>query len=433
MSNKTVKKFKVFYRSQNKVISLGEDSDEIFTEPDNNKDIKHYNYFELFDKYTPDTAGLFKFRDDFSVWVKELQDKYNIIYTKYFNHLKTVYYTFLRYSAQSSILKDYQNENDYFENITIKEFLYFERCNNGGLISLNQNFRNVEVKCFGKDFKSYYPSLLAREEYKLQMPTKAGYESKITDFKRKLKYGIYKIKISCDSPEFKQIFSFSKDNHYTHYSVNFCLKQKKRFDIKFEILDTDKEFNCLVYDDKDLVYTHKIFGGWFKKLFEIKQECPNNRLIKHLLSSIWGVVSQFDREILRTDEEYDECDLSFLDDDDETEYKLLDIYKFVEDGELKMHYEIVKSEHPYKHNLTRVKPFMTSLSRRHVAELLINKEIPLNDVVRIYCDGIVLTKDYEFSGDLEPVSDEKYNGLLKWNNASECLKFVNGEWTKITK
>ena len=44
------------------------------------------------------------------------------------------------------------------------------------------------------------------------------------NLKKKLKYGIYHIKITCDNKNFKKIFSFSSDNHYTHYSVNFCLK-----------------------------------------------------------------------------------------------------------------------------------------------------------------------------------------------------------------
>jgi hypothetical protein len=206
---------------------------------------------------------------------------------------------------------------------------------------------------------------------------------------------------------------FSKNHYYTHYTVNFCLKHKKQFNINLEILDIDKEFNCLVYNDKELIKTSELFNNWFSKLFEIKKELPKNKLIKHLLSSIWGVISQFKRTIIKTDEEYYNLDVSFLNDTKETKYKLLDTYPYSDENfNIQYHYEVVEAEQPYKYNF-RLKPFLTSYSRKMLGEFILQENC-INNVMRIHTDGIVFNKNFDFSHlPYYPIDDKEQINLRK--------------------
>jgi len=360
-----MKSYRVFYKQNNKVYSISEDNDNLTIEDNDKRDLPAYNYFEMLTGYTNDLSGLLLFKADFNIWVSQLQ-KEGIIYTKYYNHLSASYLTFNRYSTKQ--LKQYENKKDYFDNISLTEYNYFEKCKNSALLSINEKYLNKEVDCFGYDFKAYYPSLLSQTNYKLQIPISAGAESKITDFKKKLKYGIYHIKITSDDEHFKRFFMFSKYHYYTHFSVNFCLKYKKIFNIQMEIMDTDKTYNCLVYNDEQLIDTNTIFSDWYNKMMEIKSKYPKNKLVKHMISSLWGGLCQFNRKILKTDEDYYNCDF-------ENEYILLDTNQFFIDGEIKFHYEVLKKSNPYKYNFARLKPFLLSLGRRYIIDMIITKSI----------------------------------------------------------
>ena len=405
--------YRVFYKSNGQTYSLEEHSNDLIEEDDNERDLNNFRYFESMKGYETTHESLIKFRDDFSLWIKELK-KYKIDYVQYFSHLHATYYTFLKYATndlRTSIQDGIDTGLDGIENINFVEFRYYEKCFNAGLMSIDETIINIENDFHGYDFSSYYPHLLSKTN--LQMPIKAGKQSKITDFKKKLKYGIYEIKISCDDKNFKKIFAFSKDNSYTHYSVNFCLKYKKKFNIILEIINIDKEFNCLVYDDKDLILTSNIFNNWFNKLYEIKIKFPKNKLIKHLMTNIWGALIQFNRIILKTDEEYYDCDISDIDSPDNTEFKLLEIDNFVKNGEIFYNYKVIKSDKPYKHHF-RIKPFLTSFGRKMMGDFVIEENL-LDDLVRVQTDGLVLTSPKDFDHlPYYPKPEDKTTGQYTW-------------------
>ena len=405
--------YRVFYTNNGKTYSAEKDSNNILIEDDDKRDLKHYRYFEAMKGYETTSLSLLQFRDDFTSWVDELLSS-KIEYTKYFNHLNATYYTFLKYStnALNTTIQDGLDCGlDAIQNINFVEFRYFEKCFNAGLMTIDETILNVENNYYGYDFTSYYPHLLAK--FDLQMPIKQGKQSKITDFKKKLKYGIYQVRITCDDKNFKKIFAFSKENHYTHNSLNFCLKHKKQFNIKLEIINTNNEFNCLVYDEKDLISTKDIFFGWFEKLIEIKTKYPKNKLAKHLMTNIWGALIQFNRTILKTDEEYYNCDLSDIDSEEETEYKLLEMNEFVKDGELIYNYKVIKSDQPYKHHF-RIKPFLTSYGRKMMGDFIIQENI-IDNIVRVQTDGLVLSSQKDFSHlPYYPKPEDKTTGKYTW-------------------
>ena len=75
------------------------------------------------------------------------------------------------------------------------------------------------------------------------------------------------------------IFAFSKDNHYTHYSLNFVLEYNKYYDGKIELEFMSNQ--ALMYND--LIDSSDIFYIWYVNLWKLKKEMPNNKLIRGLL------------------------------------------------------------------------------------------------------------------------------------------------------
>ena len=268
-----------------------------------------YNYYESFKGYEAIHESLIQYKNDFIKWNNEIKSMPNcsVDYTKYYNHESAVTMTF-----KSKATKAVNALN--CEPITYKEFAYFERCNNGGLITLDEQYKEKETECYGYDFSSFYPSMLAMKGF--QIPTKEGELIHYTELDYdNLEYGIYKVKITCNNSHFKKLFAFSPNHYYTHYSLQYAYEHRERFNIQLELI-TDCEHNALVYNT--LVDSTKIFKSWFNYLMTMKQKFPKNKLVKHLLSSLWGMLIKFKRQFHEEDEFFD-LDVSELDDDEETE------------------------------------------------------------------------------------------------------------------
>lgn len=430
----------VFYQEDHVCYSLRDN--EIYEEQAHERDLKNYKYFELYKGYTCDVQGLRNFKNDLMQWSNELNNLHKIDYTNYYKNSDAVYFTFLKYST--NLLKKYlkikdikhlnaPSEKDDIETIKIKnsiaivktEFNYFERCGNSGLMTIDDSIKNKEIDCFGYDCPAFYPHLLGSDKFDLKIPICNGTESKISNFKAKLKYGIYECKITCNDKNFKKLFMFNEENCYTHYSLNLCLKYKKRFNIQLEILNLDKETNCYVYEEKNLINTNLLFGEWFKILIQIKKDLPDNKLVKHLLSSVWGSLCQFKRTFIHDITELQKMDVSFIKNtDQQTKYKILDNYqRFDENSDEWIYsYAVLDVESPYKINL-RIKPFLTSYARKCFAEMIIDTVSNLDDIVRIHTDSVILRKDYDFTNlKYFPIADKKITGKISWKNVIDRNK-----------
>jgi hypothetical protein len=77
------------------------------------------------------------------------------------------------------------------DEITFIEYKYYEKCFNAGLTYFNQKYKDIDVNCFGYDFKRFYPTILNSD---ILIPTKQGKETKFEKLPDKLQYGIYKNK-----------------------------------------------------------------------------------------------------------------------------------------------------------------------------------------------------------------------------------------------
>ncbi|MEN9946856.1 MAG: hypothetical protein RLZZ293_1242 [Pseudomonadota bacterium] len=409
-----------FYQIGQTVYFVDDDSDNLYEQTLQEKldDAKaQYNYFESFKGYETTHDSLIQFKNDFNKWNAEIKSIPNcsIDYTKYYNHESAVTMTFK--SKSTSAIKAI-----HWEPITYKEFAYFERCNNGGLITLDERYKNKIVQSYGYDFSSFYPSMLAMKGF--QIPTKEG---KLKHFAEldfdNLQYGIYKVKIICNDSNFNKLFAFSPNNYYTHYALQFAYENRDRFNIEFDLI-TDCEHNALVYYTTSLVESTKLFKPWYNYLMTIKQKFPKNKLVKHLLSSLWGMLIKFKREFYE-DEIFDELDISELDGDEETEYKLINERRYKDDSYengIRILYEVVKSDNAYCSELARLKPFFVSFCRVHIGDLIIQEEL-VNKVIRIHTDGLVFTEPHDFTHLFYyPIPEDKSTGLIKWENVNRYEK-----------
>ncbi len=80
------------------------------------------------------------------------------------------------------------------------------------------------------------------------------------------------------------VFAFSKDNHYSHYSLNFVLLYNKQYggEIQIEILSDQ----ALIYDD--LIDSSDVFYSWYNVLWKLKKEFPSNKIIENLPRRVGG-------------------------------------------------------------------------------------------------------------------------------------------------
>ena len=408
----------IFYYKEGKEVYYIEDKDESNTLKHmsileiNNPELKIHSFKMLGKEYIKTHSDLIKYKKEFNKETNEIFSEkiktpsgktYNMDYTKYFNHSDAVLFYFL-----SKVNKEQLTS---IEKPSAEEFYIIERCYNAGLITLNLKYKDKETECKGYDYSRYYTHVLLD----MNFPTKEG---KIETLEKldydKIKFGIYRIKITYKESEFTNIFTFSKEHHYTSSTIKYLIQIKEKFGLEFELLPADEkyDYNALTYDNECLMNGKKIFGDWYKSLENLRKKYPKNSIIKHMMSSLWGTISSFKKLYVGQDEIV-EFDVSHLKKPIKTEYKILDLDE---------DYIIVKSSNAYNHGLARLKPFMTSLGRLKIMRLLIDCKLE-EDVIRIHTDGIVLNKEVNFKElkknkyNYYPSPEDKTTGTMVYENA----------------
>ena len=374
-----------------------------------NKYPSEHHSFELMKGYKPTDEDLKRYAEDFKKWCDELKDPENFLtidYSNYVSHSYAVRNTYKRLKKNK-----FKNVEDIkFSKIGKTEHHYFSMCNNGPLMYCQK----YEGPSYGYDYKQYYPTILAAKTF--QVPTKKGKAmaldtEKIISDGENLPYGFYFVGITSKNPNAKKIFSFSKKDLYTHYSVQFAWKYKDTFNFEFEFYDKDQN-NCYVYDEADLVPGSLVFGNWKNKLTKLRKKYPKNKLLKHLLSSAWGQFTGY-KAIYKT---YSDIKKEGLDVGPtlKSEYVVLDHHKTPTED----YYKLYSAKDPYKMGEARIKSFMSSFARIRIAETAIYGGI--DDVIRIHTDNVTFkcNKDEKMKNrDIKP--EDKTTGNLKWTRINE--------------
>ena len=293
------------------------------------------------------------------------------------------------YKNVMRFVKDLRKKDKHWnmDVIELYESEYFDKCYNSGVIyHRNGMYENVTTY----DKKQFYSSILGNWTYDFEFPVVKGKIKKLKNrIPKKFQYGIYNIKVESNDENFNKIFSYSKDDHYTHYSLNFVLDYNKEYGDTVLLTIVNRE--CLVYEDDrtddnkydgSIVKNSYVFGKWFDKLRELKDKYPDDQIIKNLMSATWGYLSQKNSKWYSEDEvTNNEMDIGHSNDVNENQY-------FIENMKQKNDTSIYKlrdlSKPIYKYQF-RLKPFATSFARVVIAKQALRH---IDKVIRIQIDSI---------------------------------------------
>lgn len=354
--------------------------------------------YHMFKGYEANDDGLRDFTNDFKGWVQELKKNEikNINYTYYYSHHIAVETMFKRIAKGTF---------EGIEQVSEIESNYMNMCSNGGLTYCD----TYEGECYGYDFNAYYPRTLASRI--MQIPIRQGEECysdiyKMFKTNTKLKYGMYYIKITSNNPNAKKVFAFSKHDVYSHYSVQFARDHMKEFDFKFAYYQEEDGYNSYVYEDEDLVKGEYIFGKWLQTLTDLRKLFPKNKLLKHLLSSLWGSLCR-SKTLIRTYEQIIEQKLD-VGHNDEADYQ---IHEHVINDKSE-YYILHNNRERYHYGLARLKPFLVSYARNRTAKVALKD---IDSVVRIHTDNVTFSLEQDMSDTRHILPEDKTSGNLKWN------------------
>ena len=346
--------------------------------------------FEIMKGYTATEGGLLQFATDFKQWCTELQ-QFDIDYTRYFNHFCATTLTFMRYGKR---------QYEQHEPISSQEYKWIEKCHSGGL---NYYHENGEFDCFAYDYPSFYPTLMNGT---MLIPFQQGMEYTLESLPDQRLAGYYRVLIHSDHPDITKLFTFSKHNTYTHQSLSHAFHLQKTYPITIELIQ-DGQPNAYLYQPDQMIRCKEVFGNWYKALSKIKAKHPKNRLVKRLMSSLWGSLSKRNGRWLTVPQ---------LDDIDMDKHEIIE-WKIRQNDE--MLFKIMPTSQPYKYNI-RLKPFLTACGRAKIAGTI--AQYPLHNIQSIMTDGVIYKHEDPHITKKTIHPDDKYSGRVNWTGHNRGTK-----------
>lgn len=397
--------------------STGEmDDDELFPKRD-------HSYF-VRPGYGTTKDELARFTADFIEWTESLS----------MSLVEPINYTYYKsdYGALKLVFKSQCDPKIYQQltttSIEIDEVVWIGKCNNGYHSYINDDYLMKPVKGYGYDYSGFYPWLLSLKKMKIPKgPGKAVVLSELGSKELGSKAstpGFYRAEITYTNKNLCKLFQFSEDNVYTHTSIDFLKYLHinmpllfKANDVSINLVD-DGQPNAYLYND---CYTgEEVFGNWYETMVGLKKEQKKNKLVSWLTKALWGFLSKFNHEFLS---------------DDELEDYDMDNFKYFSNGlTFDVHgnktWKVVNQENPGT-RFALLKPFLNALGRSIVANAMYKLDPTLKNILRVYCDNIVLTKDVKIKNCkylklLEP--EAKTTGLLYFLSRSRYYNASQQHW-----
>lgn len=387
---------------------------------------KHYCYDILRSSgYEATPTDLRKYAEDFKRWNHELKhnDILTIDWTKYYENSGAVRFTFQRLATELPTTKNpiKRKKYDHHEKITKTEHAWMRKSQNGALTYCNPQ----TTQSYGYDYSLFYPTIFSSITFKI--PTTEGKETYLTSLPniRDIPIGYYRVLITCNNPEFKKVFAYSKDNTYVHTSLYQAMKYKDIYNVSIQLI-IDDEPNALLYDKSES--GNKIFGHWYETLIKLRERFPKNCLVKHLASSLSGHVTRANTPSKSYEQIIEEgLDVGITYDND---FYILDELFYTDKGIEKSYYKLLNTKNPFHYNI-RLMPFLTATARNKIARLAMKDS---NNVVRIHTDCVVFSEPQTFEkkdSQLEIKSiklESKTTGLIDWKN---CNGYYNYNYELI--
>lgn len=392
--------------------NLGKDSDEITETTE--LDCKHTRNYMMNSNYKATDADLLKFRDDLirhnedikkTFFRNKNKDSFKVDVFNYLTMNDAVYNIATVNSDQKTIAK--------IPNVDFREFVALQNCLTCGLMTVDKNQLDKPLDCYTYDYPKFYYNMMR----KIRIPTSKPeyYVLDELNFDH-LDFGIYRVKINCSNKQFWTVFKFNPKNHYLHSTLKAVYKYKDRFDITFELLTPDDE-----YDYNFVWYEHTVelkilFKNWFKIIDELLKVCDKkNWLLKNYISQIWGNLSTY-KKIYVNGEDSDDYDFDHL---DRISYKNpYDYYAIEHSNDT---YTMINANKPFKHKgLARIKNFLTEYARNYMFNMVCTNNLE-SFVIRIQTDSVTLTKPVDFTKlnmVYYPIAEAKSTGYIVFHNVN---------------
>ena len=333
--------------------------------------------------------------DQMKIWTEEIVNGLKIkSLNKCFDSESKLLYTLFKIYRKDKHIE--------YDPVSYDENCWFDNCNKTGLIYADVGeYKNVNAY----DFQKFYSNILGHYNSQKKFPIKAGQEIHIKEFpenKKDLQYGIYRVKIISKDENITRIFGFSKADHYTHEDIQYAFFLKSKGYIDSIDLINDGCYNALVYNE--FVDSKTIFKTYVGVMNNLAIDYPKNKLIKALLSSLWGRLWVKNTVKKMTQEEFME-----LDEEEQEDFMMVKWYYEYDKIYSKRTrvIEFVKSKSIYKYNI-RLQPFLGSFARKKMGNQILKY---YDDIIRVQVDGVIF-KNTKETLNLQKglyIIDKKYN------------------------
>ena len=357
----------------------------------------------------------------------------------YIDTFKRIFFEFLVDSKNPEIRDNFRK----YEMVKLNEFKWFKKCT-GAHQYITKEYYEGKIKSL--DYNSYYTYLLTNMKY----PMYEGEEKIIETLPEKIKYGMYRCKISnehknpyreekkpvdeddddddedIDELDYKvdyKLFKTNADNKYTHID----LKLARKLNYTIDMIMDDKP-NALIYTNEKLVHGKDLFGDVLNHLQNIKNKCENSKakqIVKRMQTGSWGClceVNTFYEDVYDDDVKNEESD-DEDDDNVEEERILYDIVRY----EKKKRFYFLNQKEPlgcFKSRFARLKVFMLSFGRSNLVKTIMDKNV-YHHVIRTHTDSIWVKEDCKYEFDIgENIGQFKIEleaRVSKINNLNDIL------------
>jgi len=202
--------------------------------------------------------------------------------------------------------------------------------------------------------------------------------------------GYYRVKIHSENELFNIIFMYSKDDTYTSYSLKFCLKYQKHFNIKIELYSCENEPNAYVYTlKKSCITGDKVFTVWSDRIDYLKEKYPNNCFIKMLSSSLHGGLCK-KLKYHKTYEQMVDMEKTGLSVGVTNNNDYIIVDEIETDNALL--FKLVNPKRKFLYNIARLQSFLADFCRVKMMEIIIAEDLKHDEIIRIHTDGIATTR-----------------------------------------
>lgn len=250
------------------------------------------------------------------------------------------------------------------------------------------------------DFCSRYPSLL--KSTKLMIPIKRGEFKNINTLDEILKIGIYRCKITPNTPNDYKLFKFNRKNYYTQIDIY----NARKLNLNIELIIDDKP-NALIYTRDKCLNSNIIFERYVDVLFELKKKGITRA--KDILNILWGALCK-KRTRIYIDSNNTKDNIS-VDEDIRDIYPLPDNKTFI---------KTIYFNKMYQFNFARLGPFLLAKGRATISE----KMKPNIDKIKwVHTDGFISCEqlDYKLGSEM---GDLKLEGETQECEIINCTKVL---------